>query len=371
MHIAYDSQIFRLQQNGGISKYFVKVIENLVLEKDVYLTVVSGIHKNEYLINSNIKYSGIFYFNFIRKLISNRFYDFTSAYNFFIEKNILSKKKLDIIHQTYNGYELYKPTNTKCIITIHDLIYEKYPEDFSDLNEVLIRKKASIENADHIICISKNTQTDLINYYQVDISKTTVVYHGVDKFEKHNYRIVTFPYILYVGKRNGYKNFKNTLVAFEKTKFKQDAKLVCFGSSSFSKEETDLISKLGLANDVVYFKGSDIELINLYQHANFLIYPSIYEGFGLPVLEAMANGCPVICSDRSSLPEVSNNCALEINCENIKSITDAMDKLFYDNDLRNKLIKLGSENVKNFTWKNTALNTLTVYQKVIKENMLF
>ena len=147
MHIAYDNQIFRLQQNGGISKYFVKVIENLVLEKDVYLTVVSGIHKNEYLINSNIKYSGIFYFNFIRKLISNRFYDFTSAYNFFIEKNILSKKKLDIIHQTYNGYELYKPTNTKCIITIHDLIYEKYPNDFSDLNEVLIRKKASIENA--------------------------------------------------------------------------------------------------------------------------------------------------------------------------------------------------------------------------------
>ena len=132
-----------------------------------------------------------------------------------------------------------------------------------------------------------------------------------------------------------------------------------------------MISKLGLANDVVYFKGSDIELINLYQHANFLIYPSIYEGFGLPVLEAMANDCPVICSDRSSLPEVSNNCALEINCENIKSITDAMDKLFYDNDLRNKLIKLGSENVKNFTWKNTALNTLTVYQKVIKENMLF
>jgi glycosyltransferase involved in cell wall biosynthesis len=371
MHIAYDSQIFRLQENGGISKYFVKVIENLVLENDVCITVLSGIHKNEYLKHSNINYSGVFYFNFIRKLISNRFYDYTSAYNFFLEKNKLSAKKIDIIHQTYNGYELHKPINTKCIITIHDLIYEKYPNDFSDTQEVLIRKKASIENADHIICVSKNTQTDLINYYKVDISKTTVVYHGVEKFEKQNDRLFLFPYILYVGKRNGYKNFKNTLVAFENTKLKQDAKLICFGSSAFSQEETDLITYLGLTNDIVYFKGSDIELINLYQHAVFLIYPSIYEGFGLPVLEAMANDCPVICSDRSSLPEVSNNCALEINCEDITSVSRAMDKLFYDNDLRNKLIKLGSENVKKYTWKNTALNTLNVYQKVIKENKMF
>ena len=111
----------------------------------------------------------------------------------------------------------------KMIFMLKD--FSKLPKD---LNEVLIRKKASIENADHIICVSKNTQTDLINYYQVDISKTTVVYHGVDKFEKHNYRIVTFPYILYVGKRNGYKNFKNTLVAFEKTKSKQYAKFSFF-----------------------------------------------------------------------------------------------------------------------------------------------
>jgi len=283
MHIAYDSQIFRLQQNGGISKYFVKLIENLLAHNNLKISVVAGIHNNEYLINSDIKYSGIEYHSLKKKIIHNRFYNYTEAYNSFIEKYVLSNNSINIVHQTYNGYEFFKSKKVICIITIHDLIYEKFAAEFPDSEDYLTRKKKSIDNADHIICVSKHTQHDLINHYNIDISKTSVVYHGVDEFEKHNYRLVSFPYILYVGKRNGYKNFKNTLVAFEKTKFKQDAKLVCFGSSSFSQEETDLISKLGLTNDVVYFKGSDIELINLYQYANFLIYPSIYEGFGLPV----------------------------------------------------------------------------------------
>jgi len=114
---------------------------------------------------------------------------------------------------------------------------------------------------------------------------------------------------------------------------------------------------------VIYFKGDDLDLVNLYQHAAFLIYPSIYEGFGLPVLEAMANDCPVICSNKSSLPEVSNDSALAINCENTEEIRSCMDKLFYDNDLRTNLVKLGRENVKRFTWHNTAINTLSVYKK--------
>ncbi len=368
MHIAYDSQIFRMQQHGGISKYFVKLIENLMIENNIKISVVAGIHKNEYLINSIIKYSGMPYDCLKRKFINNRFYNFTDFYNLSVEKNKLSDSTIDIIHQTYNGYELYTTKNAKCIITIHDLIYEKFPSDFTDTVDYLARKKKSIENADHIICVSKNTQDDLVKAYQVDISKTSVVYHGVDVFPKQYNRLYKNPYVLFVGKRSGYKNFINTLKAYAATKVKNDAKLVCFGSSDFSEEENEIIKQLQLTDNVVYFKGGDSDLANLYQHAIFLIYPSVYEGFGLPVLEAMANDCPVICSNKSSLPEVSNDCALEINCENTEEITSSMDKLYYDNDLRNHLIELGRENVKKFTWHNTAINTLKVYQKVITKN---
>lgn len=367
MHIAYDSQIFRMQQHGGISKYFVKLIENLMSEKNIEITVVAGIHKNECLINSSIKYSGMPYDCLKRKFINNRFYNCTDVYNLYVEKNKLSNPTIDVIHQTYNGYELYTSKKTKCIITIHDLIYEKFPLDFTDTEEYLARKKKSIENADHIICVSKNTQDDLINFYNVDISKTSVVYHGVDEFPKQSNRLFSYPYILFVGKRNGYKNFINTLKAYSQTSLKNVAKFVCFGSSNFSEEENQIIKQLQLTENVVYFKGDDLELVNLYQFAVFLIYPSVYEGFGLPVLEAMANDCPVICSNKSSLPEVSNDCALAINCENTEEIRSSMDKLFYNKDLRNNLVKLGRENVKKFTWRNTALNTLNVYQKVIDE----
>lgn len=367
MHIAYDSQIFRMQQHGGISKYFIKLIENLMLQKNIEITVVSGIHKNEYLINSSIKYVGIPYDCLKRKFINNRFYNNTDKYNLLIEKKKLSNPTIDIIHQTYNGYELYTSKKTKCIITIHDLIYEKFPSDFTDTYDYLTRKKKSIENADHIICVSKNTQDDLINFYNVDISKTSVVYHGVDEFTKQDNRLCSYPYILFVGKRNGYKNFINTLKAYAQTSLKNEVKLVCFGSSDFSKEENQIIKQLQLDENVVYFEGGDTDLINLYQFASFLIYPSVYEGFGLPVLEAMANDCPVICSNKSSLPEVTNGCALAINSENTEDIKSSMDKLFYDSKLRNNLVKLGRENVKKFTWTNTAIQTLNIYQKLATE----
>lgn len=368
MHIAYDSQIFRMQQNGGISKYFVKLIENLMLEQNVKTTVVAGIHKNEFLINSDIKYSGMLYDGLKRKFINNRFYNFTKIFNLFIEKNKLSDSSIDIIHQTYNGYELYKNKKAKCIITIHDLIYEKFPNDFIYTNNYLIRKKKSIENADHIICVSKNTQNDLIKYYNVDIAKTSLVYHGVDEFTKQNNKLMTIPYILFVGKRNGYKNFTNTLKAFAQTKLKNEVKLICFGSSPFNNEEQEMIHQLELKAAIIYLTGNDLELVNLYQNATFLIYPSIYEGFGLPVLEAMANNCPVICSNKSSLPEVANNCALLIDTESEDSIKLAMEKLYFDKELQLSLKELGKANVKKFTWQNTALKTLKVYEKILNLN---
>lgn len=208
----------------------------------------------------------------------------------------------------------------------------------------------------------------MIKYYKVDVSKTSVVHHGVDEFTPQYNRLIKEDYILFVGKRSGYKNFNSFLLAYSYTQFKSQVKLVCFGSANLNEEELELIEKLDLLDRVIYITGSDMDLNNLYQYAVFFIYPSIYEGFGLPVLEAMANNCPVICSDSSSLPEVSNNCALSVNCENIHELKNAMNKLFYDDELKQNLVELGKQNVKQFSWKTTAIKTLEVYNKIINRN---
>jgi glycosyltransferase involved in cell wall biosynthesis len=369
MRIAYDSQIFRMQQNGGISKYFVKLIDALKgIEKSIEITTVAGITANEHLLESDINYKGIPFNSLKRQLFVNRFYNFSEVYNTFIEKKALSNPSIDIIHQTYNGYELFLPKNVKRVITIHDLIYEKFPSNFSDTDDYLSKKKGSIDGADHIICVSKNTQLDLIKYYNVDINKTSVVHHGVDSFELQLNRIVKEDYVLYVGKREGYKNFDNVLKAYASSSLKKCTKLICFGSHTFNKEELDLISELQIDNNVIYKKGNDHDLINLYQYAAFFVYSSIYEGFGLPVLEAMANNCPVICSYSSSLPEVTNGAALSINCQNSEELKQAMDKLFNDIEFRTNLVKLGKQNIKQFTWQATALKTLSVYQNLVNNN---
>jgi glycosyltransferase involved in cell wall biosynthesis len=369
MHIAFDSQIFRMQQNGGISKYFVKLIDALKeLEKDIEITTVSGITPNEHLLDSDINYKGIAFNSLKRQLLVNRFYNFSETINTFIEKKALSNPSIDIIHQTYNGYELFLPNNVKTVITIHDLIYEKFPSNFSDADDYLAKKKDSIDAASHIICVSKNTQLDLMNYYNVDINKTSVVHHGVDSFEPQLNRIIDEDYILFVGKREGYKNFDNVLKAYASSSLKNRTKLICFGSHAFNKEELDLISILQISDQVIYKKGNDLDLVNLYQYAVFFVYSSIYEGFGLPVLEAMANNCPVICSNSSSLPEVTNGCALSINIQNSEELKQAMDTLFGDKELRNNLVILGKQNVKQFTWQATALKTLKVYQDLMNKN---
>jgi glycosyltransferase involved in cell wall biosynthesis len=368
MHIAYDSQIFRMQPHGGISKYFIKLIEGIKrLEKNIDISIVAGIHDNEHLLNSGLSYHGVHQNSFKRQLMVNRFYNFSESYNKKLEERFLLNPKIDIIHQTYNGYELVKTAGPQIVITVHDLIYEKYPKEFSDADEFLERKRKSIETANHIICVSKNTQSDLIRHYKVDIGKTTVVHHGVDVYEKQSRRIEKDNYVLFVGKRDGYKNFEGLLKAFSNSKTKQEVKLICFGSGSFNIKEKNLINEFGLDNKVVHQKGSDSDLANLYQHALFFIYPSIYEGFGLPVLEAMANECPVICHNKTSLPEVSNGSALEVDCENTSHLTSAIDKLYSDSGFRKVLSEKGKENVKQFTWEATAMKTLEVYKRVIQK----
>jgi glycosyltransferase involved in cell wall biosynthesis len=368
MRVAFDSQIFRLQETGGISKYFVKLVQHLreADPKNSYI-IFGNITANRHLIDSGLKYSGINSKSALRKLVKNRFYDISKTFGPALESVLFSLNGIDIIHYTYYGYQYLKPGREKKVITIHDLIYEKFPSEFPDAAELLALKKKSIEDADHIICISENTKNDLVNYYNVDRKKTSVIYHGVDIIPSQTLKRLNYDYILFVGKRGGYKNFEKTLAAYSQSSLKGKFKLLCFGGGNFTKKETELIKINYLDDNVVYLEGSDDRLNNIYQHAFCLVYPSLYEGFGLPVLEAMANKCPVICSNGSSLPEIAGEAAILVDTSSVPELIRAMESLYNDAEFRNSLIRKGEANVKLFSWEATASKTRRVYFDLLNE----
>jgi glycosyltransferase involved in cell wall biosynthesis len=221
-----------------------------------------------------------------------------------------------------------------------------------------------------VICVSQNTKRDLINLLGVDHEKVSVVYHGF-KFglpvpEKP--APVSKPYILFVGMRGGHKNFANLLRAYSLSlKLRRELSLICFGGGPFSREERLLMKSLSIpATSVVQIAGDDNVLSGLYLSATAFIYPSLYEGFGLPLLEAMSLGCPVICSNASSFPEVVGEAAVMFYPEDPDAIREAIEKVVFSPDLMDSLIQRGHERIKQFSWSKCARETLRVYEQQLK-----
>ena len=169
---------------------------------------------------------------------------------------------------------------------------------------------------DCIITVSENTKKDMIEYWNIPPEKITVIYHGIQNInieQIHNLKIINSPYILYVGARSKFKNFENAVKAYSIVNQKYpEIKFVCTGSD-FTKSEIDLFESLNISKHIIHKSVNDIELFSLYHHAICYIYPSLYEGFGMPLLEAMACECPVICSNTSCFPEIAGNAALYLD----------------------------------------------------------
>jgi len=250
------------------------------------------------------------------------------------------------------------------VITIHDCGYE-YGIMQSGLKRTihLFFKKIAIKNCDAIICVSHNTKNDLIYFYS-DIIKNKpikVIHNGLDEIyfnsNKLKFNSSHDKYILYVGNRSSYKNFDSLVKAFQ---FLTKYKLILVGVGPLSPEHTELLNYylLGRFN---YLKNiSETELIGLYSNAFCLVYPSSYEGFGLPIIEAMACGCPVIACKNSSIPEICNGAALLIDNPNPVFISDSILKL-EDEKVRNDLIKAGKLNVSSYSWEICANKTIEFY----------
>ena len=356
MKILYDYIIFQNQAYGGPSKYFIELIKalnNNKIENETNTKIISPFYINKYLQSSSeIKKLGIY----INK--RNKF-GVSNFLNRFIFNKYLSFSNCDLVHQTYFADDIEK--KKPIILTVYDLVHEKFKEDFN----VNFPKAKSIQNADHIICISENTKKDLIDFYNVNNDKITVIHLATN--DKEKIKTKNENYILYIGSRKRYKNFQVLLKAFSNKEINKNLYIKCFGGGKFLEEEIEFMKKINIPVDKIkQIDGDDELLLNEMRKAFALVYPSMYEGFGLPLLDAMSLGCPVISSNSSSLPEVYGNAALNFDPNNSDELINKIFDLLNNDLLRNDLINKGYERIKKFSWEKCANETVKVYKKILK-----
>jgi glycosyltransferase involved in cell wall biosynthesis len=369
MNVLYDYSIFQLQRYGGISRYFYELISRLSKSNEVNINLFEGFHINEYGLSKDEDNFGL-YRGFKTPSFKGCGYVSDKLNRIWFKKTYDDFSNLNIFHPTYYRQDIYKFRKSCVVLTVYDMIHELFENQSEQNNKVINAKKSSIDSSDVIICISENTKKDLIDKYSVSKEKVKVVYlansltsDGALGFNelKVRYRIQK-PYILYVGARNGYKNF-SLLSDVYINHFSSVFDLVCFGGGKFTQDELRKIKNNNLFNKVIQINGSDRILASLYKNAFCFIYPSLYEGFGIPPLEAMVLGCPVIASNVSSIPEVVEDAGILFDPHSEESLTSSTESLLNDN-LRSRLIQNGFEQEKKFNWDKTALKTLKVYESI-------
>lgn len=366
MRILYDQQIFSFQNYGGISRYFYELITRISKLKDVKALVDGKFSNNIYL--SRLKED-------VKEILPGINFPFKNVFMFylnnFLDNKNLREGKFDILHATYyHPYFMNKLKGKPYVLTVHDLTHELFTNDVGGFQSRTIRyKKKTIISANHIITVSKNTKKDLMRIYDIPSSKITVIYHGnpFDRVIPKEFCDLPNRYLLFVGNRQGYKNFLFFIRSISPLLRKyKDLYLICAGGGSFSHKENQLMFELKIHKQVkqIGFKN-DSELAYIYKKALVYVLPSLYEGFGLTLLEAFSMGCPVVASNTSSIPEVCGDAALFVNPKDSESIVGGIERVIYNPDLRNKLIKLGKNRVTKFSWNRTAKETLRIYHEVV------
>lgn len=371
MRLLISPQIFDEQKFGGISRYYTEIFT--VLAKENQTEIIFPIHFTN---NIHFKESGLYK----TKNIYFLFYTFLNIIGISVRKktkrlnnkflhNILKDDNFDLFIPTYYSLDFLSYINSKpYVLTVYDMIHELFPESVINGKEIVRNKLVLIENASKIIAVSQNTKRDIIRLYpHIEESKIEVIYHGNSiKIDPKVEIDLPENYILFVGVRQHYKNFifliESIFTLFEKN---PDLVLICAGGGKFSKEEKKMITSLGLENRIIqrYFK--DNELGTYYNKAKCFVFPSEYEGFGIPVLESLACNCPVVLPYNSSFPEVAGDAGVFYELNNGKDLLEKISNLIQDEKLRMKHIQLGREQVGKFSWDEAAKKCLELYKDAI------
>jgi len=366
MNILYDHQIFSLQKYGGISRYFYELLNKLDATEEITTQLPLIVSNNHYI--SNKKFTN--HINFVPSIQfrgKQRIFDFLNKL-----KSIkhLKKQNFNVFHPTYyDPYFLSYIKEKPFVLTVHDMIHEKFSNMFPENDPTSSNKRLLVEKANKIIAISESTKRDLVELFEADPSKIQVVYHGNSMYPSNNVvSKIDIPkqYILFIGGRDGYKNFNMFIQSVQKLLL-TNTKLciICAGGGKFNVDELKNFNELNIISQIFQYDLDDDVLSYLYQNAELFVFPSLYEGFGIPILEAFACECPLVCSNTSSFPEVAGDGACYFDPYNKESVQNAILKVMNDTDTKDILIKNGKKRLEYFSWEKTILETENIYKSLL------
>jgi len=365
MRILYDHQVFSLQNAGGASRYYYELAKFLATVPDVQTELLLGINGTVYpfreLDSSKARVIGFREWlppGTLRYLANEAWSNLTAPFH----------GTVDVYHPTtYMRMPMVRAR--RVVATHHDCTHELFPELFPDVRKVLWARKRLFPRVDAIICVSESCRQDLLRFYNVDPAKTRVIHHGVTalprsaeaaaSLRKHLRR----DYLLYVGMRAPFKNFGGLLHAFRETRLQDTFDLLVLGGGAPTAEEKALIARLNLSGSVITLpRVSDDLLAEAYAGAKLFVYPSLNEGFGLPPLEAMSAGCPVLASRISSVPEVCQDAPFYFDPKDQDSFHRELLHALNDEGARQQSIARGREVAAHYSWTKCGQQTLAFYR---------
>lgn len=370
MKVLYDGTIYANQlainvRAGGISRYFKNVIDGLPAE---CIPLLTSPEPFEFCFPSNPRLRC--YYPPRKVLGSGRVARLVGR----CRASWLEKySSVDLAHPTYHSLMSGKPMSAyrmPVVLTIHDMIPERLAAMVDPGNVEAAKKRAAVQAADAVICVSENTKQDVMEILHVPEERITVILLASElspDTELDGTCVPKMPYLLFVGSRAIYKNFVRLLLAFSRAGTSwPDLHLAVVGAP-FNQTEEELIQALKLQSKTHHLSHlSDRQLAAVYRHAEAFVYPSLYEGFGIPPLEAMACGTVVIAANSSSIPEVVGEAALLFDPNSIDELVERILAIPNLGSRRADYIQRGRKQAARFSWKDTAAKTFEVYQRVAK-----
>ena len=382
MKILYDYQIFDWQKFGGISNMYTQLIKNLPVGVSYHLALRES--NNVHLRDSGIMDVPSMTVSVDNFITNKQFRGKERLYNAYsricptrtslglnrmCSIDALKRGDYDIFHPTFfNSYFLPYLNGKPFVLTVYDMISEKF---FSSSHMQTIEKKRQASLASHIIAISEKTKEDVIDILKVPEEKVSVMYLAATDIpiEKNSKAMVDGKYILFVGNRESYKNFMPMMTALLPIlKRRPELKVVCTGAA-FKKNESIFFQSNGIEDNVIHLMPSDKELCNLYSHAECFVYPSIYEGFGIPILEAWQCGCPVLLNHKSCFPEIARDAAVFFNLDENHSDLENVMESFLQMGAKDKaaLIEKQNRRLADFSWRKSAEQLSQIYKLILQK----
>lgn len=365
MRVLFDDHIFAIQHHGGISRVFAEIAAELARRPDVEVVLPFSRSINVHLLDkAELGVSGFLgerHFPGKRSLlrVANRPRVWATV----------RYGRYDVFHPTFYDLKLAKASRGQpMVVTVHDMTPELMPETFARPEEIHPDKRELCQMASAVIAVSETTKADLVRLFGIDPARVTVIHSGVSDTAmwRPGGPPPTLPsrYLLVVGRRDGYKNFGGIVGPLARILRRfTDRHVVCVGGGPLTTEEQAPFADT--ADRVHQFTLNDSELAYAYAHAEAFLFPSLYEGFGLPILESFVNGCPAVLAERSCFPEIAGDAALYFDPDHPETLVTALTGLLNNDALRARLIADGRDRTKAFTWAAAADRLMDVYKTVI------